>query len=169
MAGRSELIVVGNGMVGHRFVELLIAERRTTDFRVTVIGEESRPAYDRVGLSSYFAGKTADDLTLVEPGSYERAGIEVRRGDRVTAIDRASKTVALASGETLRYDHLILATGSYASRGSSQNTVTFHASQPPRACSASTSLWPTMPLPMTIRLLFVVIPPSRSVPVRCWW
>ena len=113
MAGRSELIVVGNGMVGHRFVELLIAEGRTTDFRVTVIGEEPRPAYDRVGLSSYFAGKTADDLTLVEPGSYERAGIDVRRGDRVTAIDRAGKTVTLASGDTLRYDQLVLATGSY--------------------------------------------------------
>jgi nitrite reductase (NADH) large subunit len=114
MAGRSELIVVGNGMVGHRFVELMISEGRTTDFRITVIGEESRPAYDRVGLSSYFAGKTADDLTLVEPGSYERAGIEVRRGDRVTAIERAGKTVTLASGETLRYDQLVLATGSYA-------------------------------------------------------
>ena len=114
MAGRNELIVVGNGMVGHRLVELIIAEGRTTDFRVTVIGEEPRPAYDRVGLSSYFAGKTADDLTLVEPGSYERAGIEVRRGDRVSAIDRAGKTVSLASGETLRYDQLVLATGSYA-------------------------------------------------------
>src|SRR3954462_3956650 len=113
MAGRSELIVVGNGMVGHRFVELLIAEGRTTDFRVTVIGEESRPAYDRVGLSSYFAGKTADDLTLVEPGSYERAGIDVRRSDRITALDRAGKTVTLASGDTLRYDQLVLATGSY--------------------------------------------------------
>ena len=113
MAGRSELIVVGNGMVGHRFVELLISEGRTNDFRVTVIGEETRPAYDRVGLSSYFAGKTADDLTLVEPGSYERAGIEVRRGDRIIAIDRAGKTVALASGDVLRYDQLVLATGSY--------------------------------------------------------
>ncbi len=114
MPGRSELIVVGNGMVGHRFVELLISEGRTADFRITVIGEETRPAYDRVGLSSYFAGKTADDLSLVEPGSYERAGIEVRRGDRVSTIDRDGKTVTLASGETLGYDQLVLATGSYA-------------------------------------------------------
>ncbi len=101
MGGRSELIVVGNGMVGHRLVELLISEGRTTDFRVTVIGEEPRPAYDRVGLSSFFAGKTAEDLSLVEPGSYERAGIEVRRDDRVTAIDRATKRVTLASGAVL--------------------------------------------------------------------
>jgi nitrite reductase (NADH) large subunit len=114
MGGRSELIVVGNGMVGHRFVELLISEGRTTDFRVTVIGEEPRPAYDRVGLSSFFAGKTAEDLTLVEPGSYERGGIEVRRDDRVTAIDRATRRVTLASGAELPYDQLVLATGSYA-------------------------------------------------------
>src|SRR6266704_1733454 len=78
MLGRRELIVVGNGMVGHRFVELLIGDGRSVDFNVTVVGEEPRPAYDRVGLSSFFAGKTADDLSLVAPGSYERAGIRPR-------------------------------------------------------------------------------------------
>jgi nitrite reductase (NADH) large subunit len=100
-------------MVGHRFVELLIGEGRTSDFQVTVVGEEPRPAYDRVGLSGYFAGKSADDLSLVEPGSYERAGVLVRRAERVTAIDRAGKQVTLASGARLPYDKLVLATGSY--------------------------------------------------------
>ncbi|HET6146326.1 MAG TPA: nitrite reductase large subunit NirB [Polyangia bacterium] len=113
MSGRSQLVVVGNGMVGHRFVELLIGEGRTSDFQVTVVGEEPRPAYDRVGLSGYFAGKSADDLSLVEPGSYERAGVLVRRAERVTAIDRAGKQVTLASGARLPYDKLVLATGSY--------------------------------------------------------
>ena len=113
MSGRSELIVVGNGMVGHRFVEILIDEGRTADFRITVIGEEPRPAYDRVGLSSFFAGKTAEQLSLVEPGRYETAGIAVRRGDRVTAIDRDARRVTLASGDQLPYDKLVLATGSY--------------------------------------------------------
>jgi nitrite reductase (NADH) large subunit len=113
MSGRRELIVVGNGMVGHRFVELLIGEARTTDFHITVVGEEPRAAYDRVGLSAFFVGKTAAQLSLVEPGSYERAGVATCRPDRVSAIDRAGKRVTLASGAVLPYDKLVLATGSY--------------------------------------------------------
>ena len=101
-------------MVGHRFVEHLIAEGRTNDLRVTVIGEEPRPAYDRVGLSSFFAGKSAEELSLVRPGSYEAAGITVRLADRVASIDRQARRVTLRSGGVLPYDKLILATGSYA-------------------------------------------------------
>jgi nitrite reductase (NADH) large subunit len=112
---RSELIVVGNGMVGHQLVDRLIGEDddKACDFHVTVIGEEPRPAYDRVSLSSFFAGKSASDLSLVPPGRYEAAGIAVHRGDPVTAVDRARKTVTLASGGVLPYDKLVLATGSY--------------------------------------------------------
>jgi nitrite reductase (NADH) large subunit len=111
---RRELVVVGNGMVGHRLVDLLITEGRTDDLHVTVIGEEPRLAYDRVGLSAFFAGKSADDLSLVAPGRYESAGVAVHRADRVTAVDRQAKTVTAASGRVFPYDQLVLATGSYA-------------------------------------------------------
>src|SRR4051812_41362352 len=104
------LIVVGNGMVGHRFVDMMIAEGLTDAYQVTVIGEEPRLAYDRVALSSFFAGKSAADLSLVEPGRYESAGIDVRRAERVNAIDRAAKTVTTESGLVLGYDTLVLAT-----------------------------------------------------------
>jgi nitrite reductase (NADH) large subunit len=110
---RRELIVVGNGMVGHRFVDLLVKNGGTSDFNVTVIGDEPRLAYDRVGLSSFFAGKSADDLSLVPPGFYEDAGVTMLRPERVTEVDRAARTVTLASGRALPYDKLVLATGSY--------------------------------------------------------
>ena len=104
------VIVIGHGMVGHKFVESLAAA--APHIHITVLGEEPRPAYDRVHLSEFFAGKTADDLTLVAPGFFERANLELRLNARVVAIDRAARTVTLASGEALGYDKLVLATGS---------------------------------------------------------
>src|SRR5262249_8777342 len=74
---------------------------------VTVIGEEPRPAYDRVALTSYLSGTTADDLTYPVP-----AGVTARLDTRVTAIDRDARTVTLAGGGTVPYDVLVLATGS---------------------------------------------------------
>ncbi len=58
------VVVVGNGMVGYKFCEKLIAKAKGINFEITVFGEEPRPAYDRVHLSEYFAGKTAEDLTM---------------------------------------------------------------------------------------------------------
>jgi len=62
MNARSRLLVVGNGMVGQRFLESIPAD---APFDITVLGEEPRPAYDRVQLSAFFSGKTAEDLSLV--------------------------------------------------------------------------------------------------------
>jgi nitrite reductase (NADH) large subunit len=56
------IIVVGNGMVGYKFCEKLVA--KASHFNIIVFGEESRIAYDRVHLSEYFNGKSADDLSL---------------------------------------------------------------------------------------------------------
>jgi len=112
--GRERLVVVGNGMVGHRFLELL-AERAAAagqaPFDVTVIGEEPRLAYDRVGLSTFFDGRTADELSLARPGQYEAAGVAVRLATRARRIDRARRIVEIDGGEIL-YDRLLLATGS---------------------------------------------------------
>jgi len=104
------VIVIGHGMVGHKFVESLAAA--APHVHITVLGEEPRPAYDRVHLSEFFAGKTAEDLSLVAPGFFERTNLELRLNVRVVAIDRAARTVTLASGEVLAYDKLVLATGS---------------------------------------------------------
>ena len=101
-----EVVVVGNGMVGHRFVELAAA---IPGVAITVLGEEPRAAYDRVHLSNYFAGTSASDLAL--PAAPSTATVRV--GERVTAIDRESKTVRTDRGRRIGYDTLVLATGSY--------------------------------------------------------
>ena len=106
-----KIIVVGHGMVGHKFLESL-AEAGLRDAQVTVLCEEPRPAYDRVHLSEFFAGKTAQDLSLVEPGFFERTGFSLRLAARAAAIDRDSRTVTLVDGQVLAYDKLVLATGS---------------------------------------------------------
>jgi len=110
-----KLIVIGHGMVGHKFLETLFADAAAAEaFDVTVLCEEPRPAYDRVHLSSYFSGTSAEQLSLVAPGFFDtHAGrIDFRLNAKATSVDRAGKTVTLASGETLGYDKLVFATGS---------------------------------------------------------
>ncbi|RLV04282.1 nitrite reductase (NAD(P)H) [Streptomyces griseocarneus] len=109
-----DLVLVGHGMVGQRFLEALCevpgaAARR----RVTVLAEEGRPAYDRVHLTSWFSGTTADELGLCPPGFLAEHGIDLRLGDPAVAVDRAARTVTTAAGHTVPYDALVLATGSY--------------------------------------------------------
>jgi len=106
------IIVVGNGMVGYKFCEKLVA--RSSDFRIIVFGEEPRPAYDRVHLSEYFNGKSADDLSLSTNTWYPEHDILLHLGDPILEINRSSKTVHSLSGITYRYDYLVLATGSAA-------------------------------------------------------
>jgi len=108
-----KLIVIGHGMVGHKFLETLLSGE-AAGFEVTVLCEEPRPAYDRVHLSEFFAGKSADDLSLVAPGFFEhRTNVTLKLNARAAEVDRAAKTVTLASGEILGYDKLVFATGSY--------------------------------------------------------
>ncbi|PLA74963.1 nitrite reductase (NAD(P)H) [Hydrogenovibrio sp. SC-1] len=110
---KQHIVVIGNGMVGHSFLEKLIASEVFGNFEVTVFGEEPRKAYDRVYLSSYFSGKTAEDLSLVKPGFYEENDIQLYLQDKVIDIDRTQKTITSESGQKVSYDKLILAAGSY--------------------------------------------------------
>lgn len=106
-------VVVGHGMVGHRFVEALRARDTEGTWRVVVLSEEALPAYDRVGLSSYIG--SWDTAALALPGN-EYAGddlVELRLGQGGAAIDRDARTVTTTTGEVLAYDALVLATGSY--------------------------------------------------------
>ncbi len=104
MTGR--LVVAGHGPAAHRLVEAL-RERDTEErWQVTVVGEEPRPAYDRVALTSYLT----EGADLAYRAHDE--GVTVRTGERVAAVDRAARTVTTAKGHTLGYDALVLATGS---------------------------------------------------------
>ncbi|MGW5668192.1 NAD(P)/FAD-dependent oxidoreductase, partial [Micromonospora sp. NPDC003776] len=102
------LVVVGNGMVGQRFVEALRARDHDRRWQVTVLAEERRPAYDRVRLSAFFDGVSAEELNLHTPDD----GVELRLGEPVLGIDRERRVVRTAAGEH-PYDALVLATGSY--------------------------------------------------------
>ncbi|KAF0649718.1 MULTISPECIES: nitrite reductase large subunit NirB [Streptomyces] len=107
------IVLVGHGMVGQRFLEGLAERGVTGRARVVVLCEEPRPAYDRVQLTSYFSGRTPEDLSLVPDGFMAEHGIELRTGDPAVAIDREARTVTARSGLTVAYDTLVLATGSY--------------------------------------------------------
>jgi nitrite reductase (NADH) large subunit len=106
------VVVVGNGMVGHRFCEELADRNVDGRFRITCLGEERRPAYDRVRLSEFFAGKTALDLQLADAAWYAERGIELSLGEPVVEIECTARRVRTAAGRHIAYDVLVLATGS---------------------------------------------------------
>jgi nitrite reductase (NADH) large subunit len=105
-----KIVVVGNGMVGHHFVDEMAKHE---GYEITVLSAEDRLAYDRVHLSEYFSGKTAEDLAMTSPAYYNEIGVNFFTNAKVTHIDKAAKEVTTESGETYAYDKLVMATGSY--------------------------------------------------------
>lgn len=106
----TKIVVIGNGMVGYKFCEKL--RKASSDFQLTVFGEEPWPAYDRVHLSSYFSGASADDLMLAPVNWYAQNNIDLRTNELVIKIDRVQQKVMSHTGTEVFYDKLILATGS---------------------------------------------------------
>ena len=106
------ILVVGNGMVGYKFCEKFMAHDKGKEFKLTVFGEEPRPAYDRVHLSEFFENKDAKKLELAPRSWYTDNNIELVTGEKVTAITRDDKKVETSNGNTYTYDYLILSTGS---------------------------------------------------------
>ena len=92
MSSRQQrIVIIGNGMVGHHFVEQLINSEHNC--HITVLSGESRLAYDRVYLSSYFSGKTAADLALTDEQTYQDWGVNAVTNAWVTDIDREKQVV----------------------------------------------------------------------------
>ncbi|MFQ6484919.1 nitrite reductase large subunit NirB [Brachybacterium epidermidis] len=110
----ARIVVIGAGMAAHRLVDSLVtrAEERLT---ITVLGDEARRPYDRVGLTRFFDGESPADLTLPDT-IFADPRVTLHEGDPAAAIDRAARTVTTASGAVHPYDHLVLATGSVAAR-----------------------------------------------------
>lgn len=107
------LVVVGHGMVGHHFLEDCVNRNLHQQYQIVVFGEERYAAYDRVHLSEYFGGRSAESLSLVEGDFFARHGIELRLSQQIVAIDRDAHVVRTASGHETHWDKLVLATGSY--------------------------------------------------------
>jgi nitrite reductase (NADH) large subunit len=109
---KQKLLVIGNGMVGQRLLEAVMGSD-PDHYDIAVLCEEPRPAYDRVQLSAFFSGKTAEDLSLVPTGFFDNPNIKLYLNDKAVSIDRANKRVRTSIGQDLVYDKLVLATGSY--------------------------------------------------------
>ena len=93
MLARRDVVVVGHGMVGHRFVEALRARDRDARWRITVLAEESDAAYDRVGLTSYAEHWDRSRMALPGNGYDGDDSVSVVLGDPVTRINRGAKFV----------------------------------------------------------------------------
>ena len=110
---KTRIIVVGNGMVGHNFIDAVATSETADQYEIITFSEEPRLAYDRVQLSKYFSGSTAEDLALTTEGYYQEKGVNYVLNDKVVEINSEEKFVVTANGRKEGYDKLILATGSY--------------------------------------------------------
>ncbi|KIE03585.1 nitrite reductase, partial [Metarhizium majus ARSEF 297] len=118
---KKRVVVVGLGMVGIAFIEKLLKyDAHERQYTVTVLGEESHVAYNRVRLTSFFEHRKVENLymnPLQWASQYDEASVSLgyHINTKVTYINSASKTVTCENGDILPYDILVLATGSHAS------------------------------------------------------
>jgi nitrite reductase (NADH) large subunit len=118
-AEKKKVVVIGNGMVGQRFMENLIKEAGDA-CQLATFCEEPRAAYNRVKLTSYFETRDPSALTMTSAFDkdgrtawYEENNVELYLNDKAVSIDTAAKTVTGASGRTISYDACVMATGSF--------------------------------------------------------
>ncbi|WP_319500244.1 nitrite reductase large subunit NirB [uncultured Draconibacterium sp.] len=111
---KKRIVLIGNGMTGYKFCEKFVASSLVHEYELLVFGEEPHPAYDRVHLTSYYTGTVPEELLLAPAGWYAEHGIELRTHERITSIDRNSKTISSEKNLSYSYDILILSTGSSA-------------------------------------------------------
>jgi nitrite reductase (NADH) large subunit len=111
--GRATLVVVGNGMAGARAVEEILARGGNERFAITVFGDEPYGNYNRILLSDVLAGSDdAGEIYLNPLDWYVDNNVDLRAGVRAVRVDRFAHLVYADDGTTIRYDKLILATGS---------------------------------------------------------
>jgi assimilatory nitrate reductase electron transfer subunit len=109
---QEKVVVVGAGMVGHRFVEELVRADRARRFSVELVGEEEYEPYNRILLSDVLAGRA--DLKAIGLPLPDSSRVQFWRGVAASAIDRESGVVRLSDGTSRPYDRLVLATGARA-------------------------------------------------------
>lgn len=107
------VVVIGNGMVGLRFCEQLIEKDQEQQYKIVTFCEEPRAAYDRVGLTQFFAHNDAEKLMLARKEWYSENNIDLHLADRAVSIDRQNKIISSQKGKQIPYDKVVIATGSY--------------------------------------------------------
>jgi NADPH-dependent 2,4-dienoyl-CoA reductase/sulfur reductase-like enzyme len=111
-----DVVIVGASVGGVRTAEAL--RRRGFGGRITLIGAEPHPPYDRPPLSKAFlTGHAAEgDLALLDGERLDRLALELRLGERAVAVDVPARQVRLASGEPVCFGAAVIATGSLPRR-----------------------------------------------------
>lgn len=110
---KEKIVVVGNGPVAHKFIEVMLASGKEDQYDITVVGEESRPAYDRVHLTAWFETRDANAIAMADDGFYTDNAVTCYTDEKIVTINKSGKQVTAESGLVLDYDTLVLATGSY--------------------------------------------------------
>ena len=117
---KKRVVVIGNGMVGQRFMENLLKIDTDKKCTISTFCEEPRAAYNRVKLTSYFQTRNPSDLSMTSEFDnegrtvwYDENGVELLLNDKAIKIDTEAKTVTGASGKVIPYDTCVLATGSF--------------------------------------------------------
>ncbi|KUG60590.1 FAD-dependent oxidoreductase [Nesterenkonia jeotgali] len=106
------VLVLGFGPVAARLIDELLEEVSSGALRLTVIGAEAEPAYQRIRIGDVSVGRIQPaDLDLTDLTALREAGVDVRTGVSARAIDRETRQVMLEDGDTIGYDRLVLATG----------------------------------------------------------
>jgi nitrite reductase (NADH) large subunit len=108
------VVVIGNGMVGHRFVQRLTEFDERQNYQVVAFCEEPRPAYNRVNLTKFFEYRDSAPLMMTSSEWYNEKGVSLFVGDMATEIDRGQRIVRSREGREIHYDRIVLATGSSA-------------------------------------------------------
>ena len=116
LAHGESVVVVGNGMASHTLCRTLVEGDAAHLTKLTVIGEEPQPAYNRVRLGELWTGLAPAALELSPRSWYSAHGITLCTDERATRIDRGARELHTCSGRVIRYDRLVLATGSRALR-----------------------------------------------------
>jgi len=110
---KAKLIIIGNGMAGARALEEILRRGGNERFEVTVFGDEPYGNYNRILLSNVLAGtENTAEIYLNPIDWYAENDIDLRSGVRVVRIDRDARLVHTDDGTVMRYDRLIIATGS---------------------------------------------------------
>lgn len=111
-AGTPHVVVIGFGPVASRLIEELLPMVRSGALRLTVVGSEKRPAYQRIRIGDVSVGRVRpEDLEMDDLAELRAAGVEVLLGEEAQALDPAARTVRLRGGKVLDYTKAVLATG----------------------------------------------------------
>ncbi len=112
MNAANKIVVVGGGPAG--VAAALAARQQDPAAAVLLLNDEQHEPYEKPPLSkAVLAGKAIPaDAPIAGPKGVAAAGVTLRAGARVAAIDRGARAVVTEAGERISYGRLVLATGS---------------------------------------------------------